>query len=188
MLHKLNSPKIRAKILKPFLTNIDPNFITILAFVSAAFAGMFYYYNLILFGALFVLLNGFFDILDGQIAKTYKRTTKLGDFLDHLLDRFSDVIILLGITLSAYVPDFYGYMLIITTLLVSYLGTQSQIVLKKRNYGGLIGRADRLMLIALFSFASLVYSNMLSYGIITILVLSLITLIQRLFKIFERLK
>lgn len=188
MLHKLNSPKLRAKILSPFVTNIDPNFVTILAFLSAVFSGMFFYYNMIIFGAIFVLMNGFFDVLDGEIAKTYKRVTRFGDFLDHLLDRFSDVAILLGITLSSYVPDFYGYMLIIVTLLVSYLGTQSQVVLKKRNYGGLIGRADRLLLIAIFSFASLVYSDMLCYGVIVILILSSITLIQRLFKIFKGLK
>ncbi|MBU3904659.1 MAG: CDP-alcohol phosphatidyltransferase family protein [Nanoarchaeota archaeon] len=188
MLHKFNNPELRRKLLNPFVIDINPNIITVLAFVAALFAGLFFYYNYIYIGVFFVLLNGFFDILDGEIAKRYKRTSKLGDFLDHVFDRFSDIAILLGITLSSYVPEIYGYSLIVMTLLVSYLGTQAQALMLKRNYGGLIGRADRLFLIIIFGLLTVVDSNMLCYGVLVLLGLSFITFIQRFYKIYLGLK
>ena len=188
MLHKLNTPDLRRKLLKPFVVNIDPNVVTGLAFIAALFSGMFFYYNYVYLGIVFILLNGFFDILDGEIAKKYKRTSKLGDFLDHTFDRLSDVAILLGITLSAYVPNLYGYLLIIMTLLVSYLGTQAHALTKKRDYGGLIGRADRLFLIIVFGGLTAVDSNMLYYGVLVLLGLSGITFVQRFYKIYSDLK
>ena len=188
MLHKFNKPELRRKLLKPFIVNIDPNVVTVLAFIVALFAGLFFYYNYVYAGVLFILLNGFFDILDGEIAKKYKRTSKLGDFLDHTLDRLSDIVILLGITWSTYVPDFYGYLLIIMTLLISYLGTQAHALTKKRDYGGLIGRADRLFLLIVFGLLTAVDSNMLCYGVLVLLGLSVITFIQRFYKIYSDLK
>jgi len=187
MLSSLNNknPKIREKLLNPFLININPNIVTVIALIVAVIAGIFFYYGELLFALIFVLLNGFLDILDGQIAKKYKRTTKLGDFLDHTADRIADVAILLGITLSAYVVDVYGYALIIATLLTSYLGTQAQALTNKRIYGGLIGRSDRLILIAIFVILEFIYPGALYDGILVLLLLTIITFIQRFIKIWK---
>jgi len=94
-----------------------------------------------------VLTNSILDLLDGKVAKlTGKQTTK-GDYLDHAIDRFSDALLLGGIAFSPWVPVEIGMLAVVFTLLTSYVGTQGQAVGLGRNYGGLLGRADRMVLL-----------------------------------------
>lgn len=181
-------PNLRKKLLGRFVVNVNPDIVTLIALMIAVLAGIMFYKGALAIAVFLLLLNGFLDILDGEIAKRYKRTTKMGDFLDHTADRLADVSILLGITLSQYVHDTLGYALIIVTLLTSYLGTQAQAITKQRAYGGLIGRADRIMLVAIFTLAEICYPGALEYGIILLLVLTVVTFAQRFVHIFKVLR
>src|SRR3972149_6330068 len=111
MLPELESkiPGLRHKLMRPFVFNVNPNYISVLALIVAIAAGYFLWQNFLILAAIFVLLNGFLDILDGEIAKTFKRQTKFGDFLDHSFDRIADVAILLGLTFHPAVPDILGF-------------------------------------------------------------------------------
>lgn len=169
---------LRKRLLKPFIFKTNPNYITILALVMAVAAGVLFYYKLFFVAALAVLANGFFDILDGEIAKKYG-TTARGDFLDHTCDRLADTAILLGITLSGRIPVLLGFSTVIVTLLVSYLGTASQALTKKRLYTALVGRADRILLIAVSALLALVWQPALYWGILILLALSAATFVQR---------
>jgi CDP-diacylglycerol---glycerol-3-phosphate 3-phosphatidyltransferase len=170
--------KIR-KLFDKFTFKINPNIISVLALIAAVVAGYLFYANRFVLAGLFVLLNGFFDLLDGQIAKKYNLTTDFGDFIDHTFDRLSDVAIFVGIAISGVVPKEVGFATVIVVLLVSYLGTQAQAISKKRLYAGIMGRADRLMLLFLASLLTVVYTNALYYIIWIILGLSVLTFIQR---------
>lgn len=178
---------IRKKLLKPFLIDINPNIVTLFAVFAAIAAGFSFYYQNLLFAVIFVALNGFLDILDGEIARK-RGPTLLGDFLDHALDRVADVAILLGITLSGYIPEQLGFYLIIITLMVSYLGTEAQALSRKRLYGGLVGRAERIVLILFFSVTQLFYPDMIYNGVLVLIALSIITFVQRFVQIFGDLK
>jgi archaetidylinositol phosphate synthase len=70
-----------------------------------------------------------------------------GDFLDHAVDRFSDTAFILGIAFSPWASEALGLAALAGTLLTSYMGTQAQAVGMKRHYGGLLGRADRMVLL-----------------------------------------
>ena len=179
---------LRHKFMKPFLINVNPNIITVIALLTAFAAGYFIWKNFLILAAGFVLLNGFFDILDGEIAKKFKRETKLGDFLDHSFDRIADVAILLGLTLNQTVPAFLGFSAIISVLLVSYLGTEAQALTKHRLYLGWLGRADRLAIIAIACLAQLWFAQALYWAAILILVLSAISFLQRFYIITKTLK
>ncbi len=181
-------PNLKKKILRPFVVDVNPNIVTGLALLSAFVAGAMFYSQHLILALFFVLVNGFLDILDGEIARVKKRSTRLGDFLDHTADRLSDVAIFLGIAMSPYVIGLFGYLLIIMMLLVSYLGTQAHALLKTREYGGLLGRSDRLTLVIIFGAMNLIYPNMLYYCVLIILTLSTLTFIQRFFKIYKELK
>jgi archaetidylinositol phosphate synthase len=144
------------KIAKRFV-KVNPNILTWISFVLAIFAGVFFYFsspkeeltNFYLYGAvIFVFLNGFFDAIDGKVAKLTNKTSKKGDFLDHALDRYADVFMVGGLALSPWcrTPGI-GLLAIIGVLLTSYMGTQAQAVGYKREYSGLLGRADRLVLL-----------------------------------------
>jgi len=146
------------RMLDPFVSlstkfGVTPDAISALAFVVAAAAGGAYYLAgdaaLWYFGgAVLVALNGWLDILDGAVAREMGTDSKAGDLLDHVLDRYADIVIVAGLAAGL---DRYGIGLAAVTgvLMTSYLGTQSQAVGLDRVYGGMLGRADRLALIGI---------------------------------------
>src|SRR5205807_1803011 len=102
---------------------------------------------LFLVGAAAVMLNAIMDGLDGRLARITNTATKRGDYLDHVVDRYADVAILLGLALSPLGNLLWGLLAIVGTLLTSYMGTQAQAMGLGRDYGGWLGRADRLVLL-----------------------------------------
>ncbi len=92
-------------------------------------------------------MNGFFDAVDGKVAKLTGKASARGDFLDHALDRYADVVMVGGLALSSWCDLRIGFFAVVGILLTSYMGTQAQAVGCKRNYSGLLGRADRLVLL-----------------------------------------
>lgn len=94
-----------------------------------------------------VIVNAVLDLLDGKIAKITGKASPRGDYLDHCIDRFSDVAFVVGIAFSPWAHIEYGLVAVAGTLLTSYMGTQAQAVGQSRNYHGLLGRADRLVLL-----------------------------------------
>lgn len=100
-----------------------------------------------LVGAALVFGNGWLDLLDGRLARRLGVDSPAGDLLDHVIDRYADVVILAG--LAAGIGRWgLGFAAVTGVLLTSYLGTQAEAVGLSRVYGGLVGRADRLALIA----------------------------------------
>src|SRR5688572_7219910 len=94
-----------------------------------------------------VLLNSVLDLLDGKVAKLTGQATPRGDYLDHAIDRFSDTLFLLGVAFSSWVRLEIGVLALVFTLLTSYMATQAQAVGLPRSYAGLLGRADRMVLL-----------------------------------------
>lgn len=149
------------------LRNVNPDIISFTALMLAAVAGIMLYFSydhwelLLPLSAIIVLVSGFFDALDGKVARLAGKAGKRGDFLDHVLDRYADIFMIGGVAVSAWCDPYLGMMAIVGVLLTSYMGTQAQAVGAKRMYAGLLGRADRIVL----SFAiPLVQLIMMSLG------------------------
>jgi archaetidylinositol phosphate synthase len=156
------------------MTFLSANTITWLALLFAIISGFFFYIsdaanelmgNYLLFASLFIFLNGFFDALDGKIAKMNKTASLRGDFLDHALDRYADVFIVGGIAISSWCDLRIGFFAIIGMLLTSYMGTQSQAIGLKRMYAGVLGRADRITVLI---FTPFIQHILIRLGIIDI--------------------
>ncbi|WP_338730313.1 CDP-alcohol phosphatidyltransferase family protein [Haladaptatus sp. DJG-WS-42] len=146
------------RLLAPFVTvaarlNLTPDSVSVVAFVLAVAAGGVYYLagqtpSYYLVGAVLVFLNGWLDLVDGALARELNVASRSGDLLDHVLDRYADIVVIAG--LMAGVGEYaIGFAAITGVLMTSYLGTQAQAVGLDRVYGGLVGRADRLALIGL---------------------------------------
>ena len=101
----------------------------------------------LLIGALMVFLTAVLDALDGMVARIREISSRRGDLIDHTLDRVADIIIVGGIALGPLVEITIGFAAIIGILMLSYMGTQAQAVGAGREYAGLLGRADRLVLL-----------------------------------------
>ena len=133
------------------MIRVHPNNISLMALVLAAAAGVMLYFSydnwvLLPISAVVVLVSGFFDGLDGKVARLAGMADRRGDFLDHVLDRYADVLMIGGVAVSAWCSPYLGMMALIGVLLTSYMGTQAQAVGAKRMYAGLLGRADRIVL------------------------------------------
>ena len=144
--------------------SISPNVLSWFSLVFAILAGLFFYYStpdnyFLLIAVLFVFLNGFFDAIDGKVAKLTNKASKKGDFIDHAIDRYADTFILGGLALSIWCQLWIGLLAIIGMFLTSYMGTQAQAVGFKRNYSGLLGRADRLVLLMVFPTLQNIFTN-----------------------------
>ena len=63
---------------------------------------------------------GFFDVLDGAVARATGRTSQRGAFLDSTLDRVSEVVVFLGILVGGYASPFLVLLALSLSLLVSY--------------------------------------------------------------------
>ncbi|MFB6155092.1 MAG: CDP-alcohol phosphatidyltransferase family protein [Haloferacaceae archaeon] len=144
------------RLLEPFVVGADrigltPNGVSVIAFGFAAAAGVAFYLGTpaaYLAGAAFVFVNGWLDLLDGALARTQGVESKAGDLLDHVLDRYADIVVIAG--LAAGIEQYaLGLAAVTGVLMTSYLGTQIQAVGLGREYGGLVGRADRLALVGL---------------------------------------
>lgn len=178
---------------------VSPDTVSIASLICAFFAGISFYYSpgsreLVLLAGILVILNSIFDALDGLIARKSNRATPRGDFLDHVIDRYSDVFIICSIFFAGYVPWQIGVAAIVGVLLTSYLGTQAQALRLGRYYGGIMGRADRLVVIILAAFGNFAFSSqiagysVLGWAVILIAVTSHITAVQRINYIWKRLE
>jgi len=134
------------------MIRVSPDAVSWAALGAAVFAGAAFYMGGWLFLALALILllaNAYLDALDGRIAKLSGKASARGDFLDHVLDRYADVFLIGGVAFSTYAQLWVGTLALLGVLLTSYMGTQAQAVGQGRRYAGLLGRADRLVLLFL---------------------------------------
>lgn len=146
--------------------NVSPNTITLIGFAISIVAGVMYgipslflekwYLNWIPCALFF--LSGYFDVLDGGVARTANKQTKFGAFLDSTLDRLSDSVIILGLMYGNLMwpwdknfNDLLGVIALIITLLISYTRSRAELEGVVMKGIGFMERAERVFLI-LFSF------------------------------------
>ena len=160
---------VAERILEPFVGIADrigltPDGVSVIAFGFASLAGGAYALagagaeavgiglgagpTLYLVGAVFVLCNGWMDLLDGALARRQGSDSSAGDLLDHVLDRYADIVVVAGLAIGTG-AHLIGLAAVTGVLMTSYLGTQAQAVGLDRVYGGVVGRADRLAIIGI---------------------------------------
>jgi archaetidylinositol phosphate synthase len=131
--------------------HVNPNAVSWTGFLAAIGAGISFFLGggwFLVLALLLLLVNSYLDALDGKIAKMAGKASARGDFLDHVFDRYADVFMLGGIAFNAaYCHLAVGTFAILGVLLTSYMGTQAQALGQGRVYGGILGRADRLVLL-----------------------------------------
>ena len=140
------------------LINVNPNTISWVGLILALLCGVIFYLSgdadrewLLIVGAVMVIVSGYFDALDGKVAKLSGKAGPKGDYLDHVFDRYADVFMIGGIAFCAYWCNPYlGMLALVGVLLTSYMGTQAQAIGAPRLYAGLLGRADRVVLSTIF--------------------------------------
>ncbi len=166
-------------------TGLSANFWTSVAlacaFISAIFYGLNFQYALV-FGGVLLLISGFFDVVDGQVAKVTKKTNR-GAFLDSVFDKIAEVAIFLGILIAGYSEGYLVLLAITLSLLVSYTRARAESLGVKLQGVGIGERAERLLVIAIVGIA-----GFMDYAILIVIVIAAITLIQRIIAVTQKMK
>jgi archaetidylinositol phosphate synthase len=159
-------------------TGLSPNFWTVVGLVialsSAVVYGMGVEFGLII-GGILLLVSGFFDMVDGQVARVTGKTSKKGEYLDSMFDKISEVAIFLGILIGGYAEPYVVLLAITLSLLVSYARAKSDLINIKLQGIGIGERAERLLVIAIIGIV-----GFMDYAVVIVIIIAAITLIQRM--------
>ena len=159
-------------------SGLSPDFWTVvglvIALASAVVYGMGMEFGLII-GGILLLVSGFFDMVDGQVARVTGKTSKKGEYLDSMFDKISEVAIFLGILVGGYAEPYLVLLAITLSLLVSYARAKSDLINIKLQGIGIGERAERLLVIAVIGIF-----GFMDYAVIIVVIIAGITLIQRM--------
>ncbi|MDR2854693.1 MAG: CDP-alcohol phosphatidyltransferase family protein [Methanomicrobiales archaeon] len=173
---------------------LTPNSCTIFAFIAAICGGIAFYFNQVIFGLFCVLLNSIFDAIDGAIAREVGEDGTKGDFLDHTLDRYADIFLICGIFAGPLCSWEIGVFALVGVFMSSYMGTQAQAIGVGRFYGGVLGRADRLVLLLIGALATILIPagvfGLTPLAIVLLIfgILGNITAVQRFLHVWKQVK
>jgi phosphatidylglycerophosphate synthase len=159
-------------------TGLGPNAVTLMGLlISAACAGAFAYGNLA-YALILLVLTAFFDILDGAVAKATDKVTRFGGFLDSIVDRYSDVLILIGVAL--YLKEHYILIMVVMagSILVSYSRARAENFIDKCDVG-LAERAERLIVLMLATLLAVLGVNLFYESLLLLAVITHLTVLQR---------
>ena len=170
-------------------TRITPNIISWFGFLLALVATALIITGNALTAGIVVLVAGFFDMLDGALARLTNRVTRFGGILDSTLDRFAEAAVLLGImALFIQRQSTSGILLVgitlLTSLMVSYIRARAEAAGLECKVGIFI-RTERVIILALGLLLSQI-NYALSISLIIIVLFSTISIIQRLIFVWHQ--
>jgi CDP-diacylglycerol--glycerol-3-phosphate 3-phosphatidyltransferase len=138
----------------PFLFRweLDPNALTVAGAVVSTVAAIAFAVGSPRAAALLILAGGFFDLVDGVVARHRGIATRFGAFLDSTLDRWVDVVLLVGVSIRFAhdgAPQYVALagLALAMTVLVSYTKARAELVLGHFEVG-LMERAERIVILA----------------------------------------
>jgi archaetidylinositol phosphate synthase len=152
----------------------SPTAWTLIGMFFALLASVYYGGGHPALAGLLVILSGFFDVLDGAVARATGKTSTRGAFLDSTLDRVSELVIFLGILVGNYVSPFFVLLALALSLMVSYTRAKGDSLGVSLAGIGVGERSERLIVLIVTSLLSIV-----GLGVLIIALLALITFIQR---------
>ena len=139
-------------------------------------------------GSCLIILAGFFDILDGAVARNCGQASSFGSFLDSVLDRYSDLSLLIGLLIfySRQGSVLYQVLVGLTimgTALVPYTRARAEILIPKCNVG-IMERPERILLI----FFGAAISSIMPMIIWILAIFTNLTVIQRIYYTWRQVK
>ncbi|MEM2943034.1 MAG: CDP-alcohol phosphatidyltransferase family protein [Candidatus Bathyarchaeia archaeon] len=167
---------------------VSPDSSTVLGFLFAAASGLLLYVNpsgiyTFLVAPLLILISGFFDVMDGALARLGQRVTRFGGLLDSTLDRLGEILILSGIILGGLSSLTWGLVAVSSSLMVSYVRARAEVEGIKMSGVGVAERPERILVLV----AALLLRSV-EYGIVLVGLLSCFTLVQRVLYAYRKLR
>lgn len=174
---------------------VAPNAITMIGLLLSLSAAYIYYvaasqpvwlyYAVVLFS-----LSGLCDALDGTMARLSNKASSFGSYLDSVLDRYSDAVVIVGITLGAAGVSLlgvdmvvWGFAAVIGSIIVSYSRAKAESLGTKLEGIGIAERAERAVILVVASL--LLHPDI---GVFIIAIAANLTVVQRGIHVYGKLK
>lgn len=173
---------------------LTPNIISVMGFVLSLASAATYvvvpmrHTLFLVLAVVFMLASGFCDTMDGIVARTFNQASVFGAFFDSVLDRYADVVIYAGIIISGLCSLEWGLAALAGSVLVSYTRARAESMGIKMESVGFAERAERMLILGVFTIGAVFYLPALNIGVIVLAVLTNVTVIQRAYHVFKTLK
>lgn len=157
------------------------------AFFALAGGKDYAFPHLLRVGGLVTALASIFDVLDGRVARLRGRGTRFGAFLDSTMDRYSDMVLYMGLLILYARLDKNGHMVLVWvaafgSFMTSYARARAESLIPSCTVG-LLERPERIVLLIVGALA-----NRMVAVLWIIAVLSNVTAIQRVVYTYVELK
>lgn len=174
------------------LARINPNALTLMGLAVNTYAAFLFGYatgenqrRMFLYAGLVIIGSGFFDLVDGRVARASNRVSLFGAFFDSVVDRYSDASLFFGLLVFYARGQRFFYVVLtalvmISAIMVSYARARAESLIGTCRVG-FMERPERLVLLiigALF--------NVMAPVLWVIAVLSTITVIHRITHTWRR--
>lgn len=174
------------------LAKISPNVLTVMGLAVNTWAAFLFGYaigdnqrRMFFYAGLVIIGSGFFDLVDGRVARLSNQVTRFGGFFDSVVDRYSDASLFLGLVVFYGRGNRFFYVVLaaiamISAIMVSYARARAESLIGTCRVG-FMERPERLVLIiigALF--------NVMAPVLWVIAVLSTITVVHRIVYTWQR--
>ena len=170
-------------------TPITPNMLTLFGLVLNGVVAALLINNHLLAGGLMIIFAGLFDMLDGALAKITNKMSSFGAFLNSVVDRYSESIVLLGLLLHFYqqqspeslIEIVLIYVILVGSMMISYTRARAG-ALNIQNEVGLMAQPERLVLLAL---GLIFHAYLLTIVLWVLAIGTQITAIQRIIYVYN---
>jgi CDP-diacylglycerol--glycerol-3-phosphate 3-phosphatidyltransferase len=174
------------------LSHINPNVLTLMGLVVNTYAAFLFGYangdnqgRMFFYAGLVIIGSGFFDLVDGRVARASNQVTRFGGFFDSVVDRYSDASLFFGLLVYYARGNRFFYVVLtalvmISAIMVSYARARAESIIGTCRVG-FLERPERLVLLiigALF--------NVMAPALWVIAVLSTITVVHRILYTLQR--
>jgi len=166
---------------------VNPNILTLVGLVINIGASVLFAMGMFTLAGLVVIFAGIFDMVDGEVARRTGRVTKFGAFFDSMIDRYSDMVLLLGLVVWYAKLDriFYAglvVMSLIGSIMTSYTRARAESLIPACKVG-FLERPERIVLLVIGAL-----SNRMGAAMWVMAVLSNWTVSQRIWYTWQETK
>ena len=175
---------IQAIVTALALSRVHPNVLTFIGLLINIWAAFLFGQGKFVYAGLVVIGAGLFDMVDGRVARETNRVTKFGGFFDSVLDRYSDLGLLVGLLVYYASINRFFYVVLTAivmtgTVLISYARARAENTIPKCKVG-FLERPERVVRIILGALG-----NRMAPVLWVLAVLSNITVISRIIYTWE---
>src|SRR5580692_2318197 len=132
------------------LSRVHPNVLTFIGLLINIWAAFLFSYGRFVYAGLVVIGAGLFDMVDGRVARETNRVTRFGGFFDSVLDRYSDLALLVGLLVWYGSINRFGYVVLTAivmtgSVMVSYTRARAENTIPQCKVG-FMERPERVVL------------------------------------------